>query len=376
MKLGSKCLDNPRNVLAMARSGDTFAKVTTGNRTTFESTMKASKASSGTAMIDRTRRPANSAPRYEKGATLLALALRLQGSHSGLTIDEMSEFLREREHPHGRRTVERMRDALERLCPDFLCINPDERPLRYRIDTGPSALSALSHIEAADLVALKTAAKLLIRENLTDQAATVERIFLALQAQLPATRKRRIEPDLELLLQSEGIALRPGPRVVISTERMRTLRDAILRHHRLRIKYKARGTKLQSRHIVEPYAIVYGQRPYLLARSVGLKHMSYWSLTNICELEPLAQPFRRRKFSLERYLERSFGVFQEKPSKVTWIFDTEVAEEADQYAFHPTQRKRWLKDHRLEVRFTAGGRQEMDWYLATWGGHITADYRR
>jgi predicted DNA-binding transcriptional regulator YafY len=314
------------------------------------------------------RRPAG--PRYGRGESLLALAIALQGSRAGLTLADMAALLKERENPHGRRTVERMRDAIERLCPGFECVNPTERPLRYRIDA-PSGISIahLNQVDAKDLAGLDTAARLLDQSNLREQADTVRRVAAALKAMLPTAQRRRVEPDLELLMQAEGIALRPGPRVVIPPEKMRIFRDAILGCRRLKIVYKARGTKLESRQVVEPYAIVYGQRPYLLAINVGLGKLSYWSLTNVLAVEPLDRTFRRRKsFSLQKYLERSFGVFQEKPSKVVWRFDKEVADEAAQFAFHPTQKMRRLKDGRLEVRFKAGGRQEMAWHLATWNG--------
>ena len=52
--------------------------------------------------------------RHEKAADLLKLALLLAGSAEGLTLDEMA-----REIGVGRRTVERMRDALRELFPQL-----------------------------------------------------------------------------------------------------------------------------------------------------------------------------------------------------------------------------------------------------------------
>jgi predicted DNA-binding transcriptional regulator YafY len=264
-----------------------------------------------------------------------------------------------------------MRDALERLCPGFEVANIGERPIRYRIARRPGDLMALSTIGAADLTALRFAAKLLKQSNVSDHAASIERIGAILAGLLPKGQKNRIEPDLEALTEAEGIALRAGPRVDIKPERMRLIRDAILAPYRLKITYQARGTGLVSYHRIEPYALVFGHRPYLLARSVGQKHLSYWALTNIAEIAPLDESFTKPKsFSLKKYLERSFGVFQEKPFNVVWRFDKEVADEAAQFIFHPTQKLIRLPDGRLEVRFTAGGSKEMEWHLATWGGKV------
>ena len=310
--------------------------------------------------------------RYGASEALLALALRLQGSAMGLTFDEIAEFLKDMGRPHGRRTVERMRDAMERLCPDFECVNPTERPLRFRIAGRTANFSTLIPVEAKDIAALKTAARTLDRENQIEHARTIERISLLLMSQLDNARKRKLEPDIELLAQAEGIALRPGPRVVIPPERLATIREAILSNRRLRILYKARGTGLTSKQRLDPYALVYGHRPYLLAWNQELQKYSYWALTSIQSIEAMNETFRRRKFVLREYLERSFGVFQEKPFSVVWRFDKEVADEADQFIFHPSQKKKYLKDGRLEVRFRAGGRREMEWHLTTWGGTVQA----
>ena len=314
---------------------------------------------------------ANTGPRYATGETLLALAVDLQSSHMGRTLDEMAAFLKNLERPNARRTVERMRDALARLCPGFEVANEGERPIRYRIARGSGDLMGLSTIGAADLTALKFAARLLKQNNVSDHAAAIERIGAILASLLPKGQKNRIEPDLEALTEAEGIALRAGPRVDVRPERMRLMRDAILAPYRLRITYKARGTGLVSYHRIEPYALVYGHRPYLLARSVGQKHLSYWALTNITEIASLDESFRKPKsFSLKKYLERSFGVFQEKPFNVIWRFDNDVADEAAQFIFHPTQKMSRLPDGRLEVRFKASGRKEMEWHIVTWGGKV------
>ncbi len=308
--------------------------------------------------------------RYGASEAFLALALRLQGSAMGLTFDEISEFLKDMGRPHGRRTVERMRDVMERLCPDFECVNPTERPLRFRIAGRAANFSSLMPVEAKDIAALRTAARTLERENQIEHARTLERISLLLMSQLDNAKKRKLEPDIELLAQAEGIALRPGPRVVVPPERLATIREAILANRRLRIRYKARGTGLTSTQRLDPYALVYGHRPYLLAWNPELRKYSYWALTGIHSIEMMNESFRRRKFSLQKYLERSFGVFQERPVSVVWRFDKEVADEANQFVFHPTQKKKRLRDGRLEVTFRAGGRREMEWHLMTWGNNV------
>ena len=65
--------------------------------------------------------------RHEKASVLLELARRLASSAEGLTLDEMAEAARV-----GRRTAERMRDALIALFPQMEEV-PDGAAKRFRI---------------------------------------------------------------------------------------------------------------------------------------------------------------------------------------------------------------------------------------------------
>lgn len=55
---------------------------------------------------------------------------------------------------------------------------------------------------------------------------------------------------------------------------------------------------------------------------------------------------------------------------VHWRFKPEVAEDAADFVFHPTQVTSWAEDGSHHVRFTAGGLQEMDWHLCSWGDGV------
>ena len=85
------------------------------------------------------------------------------------------------------------------------------------------------------------------------------------------------------------------------------------------------------------------------------------------KVERTPRPFARRKhFSLQKYAERSFGVFQEEPFDVVWRFSPKAAADAWQFLFHPTQTFEDQTDGSLLLRFRAGGALEMCWHLFTW----------
>jgi predicted DNA-binding transcriptional regulator YafY len=54
-----------------------------------------------------------------------------------------------------------------------------------------------------------------------------------------------------------------------------------------------------------------------------------------------------------------------------WKFTPEVAADAKEFVFHPTQKIAEQPDGSLVVRFRAGGGLEMCWHLFTWGGHLS-----
>ena len=64
-------------------------------------------------------------------------------------------------------------------------------------------------------------------------------------------------------------------------------------------------------------------------------------------------------------------MFQEEPFDVVWKFSPEVAEDAKEYLFHPSQKFEEQADGSLIVRFRAGGGLEMCWHLFTWGGQLS-----
>jgi predicted DNA-binding transcriptional regulator YafY len=264
-----------------------------------------------------------------------------------------------------------MRDAIERVFPQMEQANPGETPKRWRIRSG--AVNALVGFSADELSTLATASSLMRRENLADGAAKLDALSSKLKSLIHPNEARKLGPDLELLADAEGIALRPGPREQIAPEILSELRQAILSCRKVRLHYRARGSGALSRNLVCPYGLLYGNRHYLVAYSLnsGATGFRLWALGHIEKIEQTDSAFVRRKdFSLQKYAEQSFGVFQEKPFDVVWRFSPKAAPDAKTFLFHPTQVMEPQPDGSLIVRFHAGGALEMCWHLVTWGGEV------
>jgi hypothetical protein len=80
---------------------------------------------------------------------------------------------------------------------------------------------------ADELADLTTAVVLLRRENVRRQADSAERVISRMSALLKRPLAAKVEPDLEVLIEAEGLAMRPGPRPKINREIISALRQAI-----------------------------------------------------------------------------------------------------------------------------------------------------
>ncbi len=307
--------------------------------------------------------------RYEKAELVLRVAIDMQGSAYGLTLKDICNNYTE--EPLSRRTAERLRDAVERLFPQLEVANPGELPKRWRIPAG--TVNGFANITADEVADLTTTISLLRRENMHAQAHSAERMLAKLRALMSRQTAAKLEPDLEALTEAEGLAMRPGPRLVVDREILKSLREAIITQRKVRLHYLYRGSRKRGYQTVHPYGFLYGKRHYLVAWSEldGARDFRSFVLSNIEKVELLEQTFaRKRGFSIKKYAENSFGVFQEKPVDVVWRFTPKAAPDASEFLFHPNQVIEPQKDGSLVVRFRAGGLLEMSWHLFTWGEEV------
>lgn len=304
--------------------------------------------------------------RYEKIERLLKLAMEMQGRRSGISLAEIEEIM-----GVSRRTAQRMRDAILRTFPQADEVETSDRTKRWTIPT--QLFDRVIGFSAEELASLKTAAEVLRRENMLDQAECLDGVATKLQVIVRPDAARKLDPDLEALLEAEGLAMRPGPKPRLSPIILETLRTAIKACHKVRIHHRNRATRRLTRRVVGALGFLYGTRHYLVALDdADLKAgPKLFSLSNIEKVEATDETFvRPGDFTLQSYAERSFGVYQEPPTKVVWRFKPKAAGSASEYIFHPKQTTRKLPDGSLECSFEAGGTLEMAWHLYQWGDGV------
>ncbi|MGK2740330.1 helix-turn-helix transcriptional regulator [Tepidicaulis sp. LMO-SS28] len=307
--------------------------------------------------------------RHEKAAILLRIALDMQGSALGLSLEDIQRNYAER--PMSRRTAERLRDALLSVFPQMEEANPGEMPKRWRLKGAP--LGSVTGVTAEELASLSSAVSLLKRENMDAQATLAEQALAKLRAQMKRSDISRIDPDLEALTQSEAIALRPGPRLKIDASILDVLRRAVITQRKVQLTYRNSHTNATSTPLVHPYGFLYGQRHYLIALSEKgrTSKVRNFALTNIDHAEVTEAGFERQPgFTLQSYANRSFGVYDEEPFDVIWKFTPDAAPRARDWLFHPTQTLKEQDDGSLIVRFHAGGLMEMALHVISWRGDL------
>lgn len=302
--------------------------------------------------------------RYNRAERLIQLALEMQAARGGLTITDIMERF-----DVSRRTAIRMRDAVIRAFPSATEVPTDERSKRWRIS--PGTAQSFAEITSDDLASIEIAAAAMHNANLEVQAEELRGIAAKIRSLVESKLLNQIDPDLEALMEAEGLAHRAGPRLHIPQATVDALRTAIKSCRQVSFDYVSRTGKTVSRRKVAPLGFLYGHRHYLVGLPDNHNTPKFFSLPSIKKLKIEKEGFiRSPEFNLRSFVSNSFGVFEEPPVNVVWRFSAEAAPLARAFVFHHSQKMEEDGEGRLIVRFYAGGLLEMAWHLVMWGAHV------
>ncbi|MFL5294767.1 MAG: helix-turn-helix transcriptional regulator [Phenylobacterium sp.] len=298
--------------------------------------------------------------RHEKAGRLLELARMLASTAEGLTLDEMAERL-----SIGRRTAERMRDAVRDVFPQLEEVD-DPPTRRFRI---PAGLDGLFQAPTAEeLAALAAAGEVFAQQGATARSGALKSLEQKVLSATRAAARRRLAPDLEALLQAETIAVQAGPRPFEEEAVLARIREALLSLRALRFRYEGGATPGRVREVT-PYGLLFGRSNYLVAdEGAGARN---WRLDRIADVEVLDRPAARPPgFSLQDYADESFGIFHDDTEDVVLRVTSAGREDAVRWRFHANQQVEPLADGSVIVRFRASGMLELAWHLFTWGDKV------
>ena len=301
--------------------------------------------------------------RHDKAAVVIELARRMAASAEGLTLDEMA-----REAGVGRRTAERMRDAVLALYPAAEEVS-DPPTKRWRIRGGLSAFEQAPTTE--ELVELSKAAQGLRAAGEPGRAAALEGLERKLKSAMRSTTLNRLAPDLEALVRAETIAVQAGPRPSADEAVLTEIRQAILAGQPLGFIYSRPGAEARRRPDSWRGRTSRRTGPRCAAdrESGRIQTFRLDRMSAVRGEEGLASP--PADFDLQAFASQSFGIYQDEIEDVTLRVSPEGAAEARAWRWHPTQSLEDQPDGGVVVRFRASGMRELAWHLFTWGEQVT-----
>jgi predicted DNA-binding transcriptional regulator YafY len=302
--------------------------------------------------------------RHEKAGGLLELARSLAASAEGLTLEEMA-----REAGVGRRTAERMRDALWTLFPQMEEL-ADPPTKRFRIPHGLDGLFQSPNAE--ELVELSKAAEQLLAAGAPSRAEALRTLEKKIRSAMRSGALRRLGPDVEALARAETIAVQAGPRPAEDPQLIAAIRQAVMAMRAIRFRYRGGSRQGQARDVA-PYGIMFGRANYLVGAELGAGdgEPRNYRLDRIEALEVLERSAAPPPaFNLQDYANRSFGIYQGEVQEIVLSVAPEAAEDALGWRFHPSQVIEPQADGSVVVRFWSTGLLELAWHLFTWGDRV------
>ena len=290
-------------------------------------------------------------PRYSRVSDIIDLATYMASKVQGITISDIME-----RYNVSRRTAERMRDSLMNIFPEVDEIETNDNLKHWGFTNNViSSLISFKPKEIANIEQLqrRTTNKELKKE-LTDTITKIKA--------LANKRQNNAEENIELFMQTEGYAVRQMPQYSIDLNTLEIIRKA------LQTSRKVTGIYHDKKREIEPLGMIYGSKIYLIAREKAKGDEIYnYLLHKFSDLKLSEKTFNKGDFNLQEYAKESFGVYHGEILNVKLLFSKELAKEASNFNFHPTQKGKYNEDGTYTLTFRASGDKEIIWHVFRWG---------
>jgi len=294
-------------------------------------------------------------PRYSRISDILDLMTYVLSKTQGITIPDIME-----RYQVSRRTAERMRDSLLNIFVDFEELDYIQDNYKHWGFSNRlySKLISFNSDEIANLEQIKD----VVGNPKSNQ--TLEKTIEKLKA-ITTKHYTSIEDEIEMLLHTEGFAIRQKSNYNIDISTLSVVREAIQNSQIITGIYHERERKLK------PLGVIYGEKTYLVAKEDAKGDGIYnYILHKLKNLKITDEKFNKGDFNLEEHSKRSFGVYHGEIMDVKLLFSANVAEDIICYNFHPTQKITPQKDGTVLVNFQASGPLEIIWHLFKWGKDV------
>ena len=315
--------------------------------------------------------------RFERILNIIDLIMTMQSRTCGVSLKDI-----ETTYSVSRRTAQRMKDIVISLYPQVTELQTNSKVKRWGFKGKPVNLSNFSADDIADLTSIKELCKI---NNMEDKLPVLDKVINTIKI-CNNPNLHSIETDTDVLLESEGFAVRQCTGFNISSNLLLIIRNAIKSMKKLEFSYQAKdyypmeeknlagfriqkGLKPKKTVVVEPYGIMYGERHYLVAKEKG--KIKQYLLHRISDIKITEEYFTPdTSFNLKKWSELSFGIFHDEPVQVKLKFKKEIADDVMKYKFHPTQEIKQQKNGAVIVTFKSSGTKSILWNIFKWGTNV------
>ena len=187
-------------------------------------------------------------PRYSRITDILDLVIFMLSRFNGVSLSDIQE-----RYNISRRTAERMRDAVLAALNQVDEIKTDDRCKRWGFTN--YSLNELVTFSNEDIALLENLKKTC--DNLSQ--TEIENIIIKMKA-LKHKFTKIDDEKIELILQSEGYAIRQSQNFKVDLEQVSVIRQAIKEKRKLQAEYHDKF------RILEPLGLIYGEKVHLIAR--------------------------------------------------------------------------------------------------------------
>jgi len=295
--------------------------------------------------------------RLTKAEQIIQLAMLFQNSYCGLCIDDIQEHFE-----CSRRSAERMKALLFDMFPEKIEeVQTNDKKKRWRFVKG--TMNTLISFTVEDFANLEYLKGLSNDEN---RCKDLDELISKIKALTPQKNLMALDTDISAILESEGFAVRQYSRVKADAKILEKLREALLAFKKIQFKYLVDNDEKSI--TLNPYGIIISDKYYLVGFNEYVNNLRLYLVDKIKDLEILDKYFERdENFSLNKYCNNSFGIYQEEPMDITLEFNKSVAEDVLNYHFHPNQKMKKLDNGNIRVEFTSGGTYAICQELFKWG---------
>ena len=283
---------------------------------------------------------------YTKLRDMLDVALELQASSLGLTIDQLMERT-----GRSRKTVERMLQGLSE-------IGLEMEPSRLESDHHLTKRWRLRADMPGTLLALQSHERGALERHLQTlpEGAATRALAKLLGNQKPLSNHLAIDAE-ELINRTAHIG-RTGPRTQADEVQMAVFERAIQGFEKLKLRYRAQGRRRASWRSVDPLGLLFGRFGYLVAARGDIT-VTY-RLDLIEDVRPTGTIFEAPgDWSMKDWAADSFGIYHgDDILDIRLRFTGEAAKRAEKVRFHPSQKMRRIRGALL-VELNCQGHREL-----------------